>query len=96
MGRRRRPRPIANVLSDLGTVSPDSLFRGFTYGLDITSTLQGYIDGTNNYGFILGQTGYAAYNNGLALTEYSVPFMRPTLILQYWNIRMVGTLVELR
>ncbi len=63
---------------------------GFAYNLkagtaswDITSILQGYIDGTTpNYGFILGQTTGAAYLNRVFMTDSAVALMRPTLVLE--------------
>jgi hypothetical protein len=71
-------------------------FRGGSAYVDITSTLQAWINGTANNGFVIGQT-YADYDNYLALTEFAVPALRPTLILEYYDLWAPGgTVIVIR
>ncbi|MEI7437275.1 MAG: DNRLRE domain-containing protein, partial [bacterium] len=75
-----------NVGSQLGSfaVKSDPLQGGCGY-VDITSTLQAWIDGTANNGLVLGYT-YANYFTTVALSEYGVPNLRPTLIVEYYQL----------
>jgi len=59
--------------------------------VDITSTLQAWINGSNNNGLVLGYLS-ESYDSFMALSEYGVPELRPTLILEYYDVpRAAGT-----
>jgi len=69
--------------ASLGQLGFDFNLKAGTASWDITSILQGYIDGTTpNYGFILGQTTGAAYLNRIFMTDSAVALLRPTLVLE--------------
>jgi len=77
--------PISNEVGPRRRIDMNAdLFRGGSVlAWDITAILQSYVDGGDNFGFILGHERSAAYRNLLAFTEYGVEHMRPTLILEY-------------
>ena len=89
---------ISNVSADLGSSSGDNPLLAGTVGWDITSTVQSYVDGSNNFGFVIGQASGGAYYNDLALTEYGTPFMRPTLVLETWTPVVIepGAIIQAR
>lgn len=79
-----------NIGSLVGSITADGPLNAGSGGYDITSILQGWIDGTQpNYGFVLGYTG-ADYTDIFALSEYSVAALRPTLVLEYWSVPEPG------
>jgi hypothetical protein len=86
-----------NVGSAIGTFSLiNSPLMGCAGMVDITAPLQAWINGTNNYGFVLGHT-FADYDNQFALTEYGTGELRPTLVLEYYQLpKARGALIMIR
>jgi hypothetical protein len=85
-----------NVGALIGTFPiQDTPLIGGAGTLDITSTLRSWIDGTAvNNGFVIGFTSYD-YNYYVALTEYAATLLRPTLILEYYDIPVPGGFPEI-
>jgi hypothetical protein len=73
-----------------------SPFLGGCAYVDVTSTLQAWINGTNNYGLVLGYTG-SDYVSYVGLTEHAVPALRPTLVLEYYELpKARGAIIMIR
>jgi len=72
---------------------PSPMYAG-TLHFDITGPIQQYADGSNNFGFVIGETGYdGTYGLRVVLSEYAAEFMRPTLVLETKIPQMRGTVV---
>ena len=82
-----------NVGTQLGSfpLLSNPLEGGCGY-LDITSTLQAWINGSNNNGLVLGYLS-ESYDSFIALSEYGVPALRPTLILEYYDVPRAAGMV---
>lgn len=89
--------PMSNVVQLVGTDAGDNQWhRGGTKRIDVTSVIQGYVNGSNNYGLLLGHEGAAPYENRLYFTEDSLEFRRPTLVMQVWDPVQSGTVILLK
>jgi len=53
--------------------------------VDITSTLQAWINGSNNNGLVMGYLS-DNYDSYIALSENGVTELRPTLIVEYYDV----------
>lgn len=71
---------LTNYETTFGAFAYDPAFQVGTQSFDITTILQAYIDGDDNFGFIMD--GSANYGSIWALTGYSVGHMQPTLVLE--------------
>lgn len=88
---------ISNVSSNLGTNTVDPILRTGTLRWDVTPVIQGYVDGSNNCGFVLGHANSADPNNAEMTVVRSISSvyrpLRPALVLQYKQYRPRGTVV---
>jgi len=76
--------PLTNYDTNLGYFSYDPAFQAGTQSFDITSIVQSYIDGGDNFGFIF--EGNISYGSQWGLTGYSFAHMQPTLVLEVLTV----------
>lgn len=92
-------RTISNVdgaMASRATIT-QPMGAGTLLHFDVTTLLQQYVDGSNNYGFVIGEDGGAwAYGLSVVMSEYPASFMRPTLVMETKTLLMRGTIILLK